>query len=1427
VHPASEEYKRYYMNCLSNPARRHVDLVIENHHARLVIEGEEVPEVVIEEDFFLTDLFKVVKERTRDEVIESNRKLLEQIFLEDPEIAELVKTQRVRKLKLVPCPDELEEEAFYEYLLSYDVHHYDYMRVKPDLRKRRQRQELPSGVERFTPIGSRKSERSRSPRHKLIIVLDNGAQIEASRITKDLLRQIAAAHRPGPGPGSNLTPGWAFQRALIDLDRQEKVQKPLLISEAELLALPIVTLTDSGCSFGAGDRRFFHHKPLPMFVNVANTTGSFVTATHDGALRTTAFMHWGEADFGKPIDQQLPRVTGCMTEAIIGEESATPLHGGGGGSGRASPSVGDSPLALPGSRSPQAVDGGEVPIPGGLGAPLLSLLNKGPVDENDNPLLALLQSNFGPVASGRPDGDASARNFPHWKNAGDVPLIQEEPSGIGPIETVLGLGGPTSSPYGDLLSLALFSHNEEFGGRRPFSPRGDAMPSWKNFTQMAYGGPDMPAILEGIPELGDGDSDPRDAFGLRPWVAPSLMKTNAVVQEHLKRGDFKSLHDLLGNAGLLDDQEGLRDLPRWQPTVDFMSHHTGPMMLSEPRRMGKGRSTVSEEGGVASNGTRPGRQGRGTDGQTGRRKPRLKVGEGGDDEEEEDGYFEEEDDHVSHLSIMDRNTVSLPEINTMPKPIQINEVSVPSRTFSHLLVTPPGSPEQKVGQAGTSSICGKHLHSDIDAGQEVEHPHEEGTRHDTSPASSESPETGSDGGCEYDNAADTDDSCEEEEERPSVADQPPVDGPTLVDSLRPPVPPQISHSRGRRRPHRGNSSRPSEHDRPPANAGTSTDGQPRPTRRPEQGNHRPQLEHDPPAPSTDKPSQVPDLPRSRPSNRKEGGGVDPLDAKARELERRRMRELNRTKKLMKGRTRRLDDDLYGPRYGGEIIPGSVQFSHDQIKYKSLFSGRQRGNWHMDAYDFQKIPDEKAPGESRLVWGGRRGASDDDDFWLRRHKIHVSDFPDILDRLTRLGKLDRRACSSYSELPHPPMSPFSSPRTEGEEEEQPGARLGSGQRKRPRLRKPKPQKRPDEHPEEEQDWILGDLRPKIRIVGKQKIAPFSTRPANTTKAPTDSDRAKDAPGQQVAAKPPEESTEPEPITEPQPVTEPRPVAEPKPPEKPSEQKSTEGDEEEEVLVFTSASRDAGRRPSATKRIIHPTGSGRSRKPSVPEQMSVLAQPVPEEEEQLAAEEEDVAPSEVPTAENPSPEDPNAKPGETHQKRRQRRQVKRKPPEKVTPTPPPSPGAVRPPEDDSEYLSDLIKRTTQAVGFASLMDDDDDGKRRLQAKTRPTALGSAAIIAEIKGLAMVKPVRLRPVVRAVSDEKIVPVAQRAGEAPAQASGWTFAGRSRSPPARRRRYVRRPRMHMFGEVELVNATRIFTTFEAPSIWDALRGRIRRNSM
>jgi hypothetical protein len=313
---------------------------------------------------------------------------------------------------------------------------------------------------------------------------------------------------------------------------------------------------------------------------------------------------------------------------------------------------------------------------------------------------------------------------------------------------------------------------------------------------------------------------------------------------------------------------------------------------------------------------------------------------------------------------------------------------------------------------------------------------------------------------------------------------------------------------------------------------------------------------------------------------------------------------------------------------------------------------------------------------------------------------------------------------------------------------------------------------------------------------------------------DSDTPKDMPSRQVAPKLPEHST---------------PVEPPKPADRTSERKSGVPDEEEEALIVLDTRSDAGRRPRAPRRTIPRTGSERVKQlSSTPEQASIPAQPVAGEEEQLAAEEEDGAPSEVPTSGSPNPEEPNPQLPPPGQKQRRRRQLKKKPPEEVAPSPRVSAPPARPPEDDSDYLNALIKRTTQAVGFASLMDDDDDRRKRLQAKTRPTALGSAPVITEIKEMRTVKPVRPRPIVRVLSGEKIAPlVAHRAGDAPAQTSGWTLTGRSRSPPAHRRRYIRRPRMHMFGEIELVNAPRIFTTFKAPSIWDGSCGRIRRNSM
>jgi hypothetical protein len=211
VRPVSEEYRNYYLKSLSNPNRRHVELVIENHLPKLHFDDEEQPEVVFEEEVYVMDIFDVPKIKTRDDVLEQNRRLLEQLMLEDPEIAALLRSKRVKKIQQVRS-DEIEEDAFYDYLLSYDVRHYDYPHPSPPPTPERKRTGFPTKLEPIPRLGSRRSHPvSKGSRSCLIIEFEDKQKVRMSQITTNLIHQVAQEGRTLP---DTVKPGWTFQQAL-------------------------------------------------------------------------------------------------------------------------------------------------------------------------------------------------------------------------------------------------------------------------------------------------------------------------------------------------------------------------------------------------------------------------------------------------------------------------------------------------------------------------------------------------------------------------------------------------------------------------------------------------------------------------------------------------------------------------------------------------------------------------------------------------------------------------------------------------------------------------------------------------------------------------------------------------------------------------------------------------------------------------------------------------------------------------------------------------------------------------------------------------------------------------------------------------------------------------------------------------------------
>ncbi|OHT03440.1 hypothetical protein TRFO_06680 [Tritrichomonas foetus] len=595
--------------------RQKVDLVFENGYPKLKFEQaddnineteeeeeeEENNEVEIHQDFYLNDLIKPreihhigdkpTAQSSVDETIERNRKVLQSVLMSDPETAEIIQTKRVTKIRRVR-EDEILENEFFDYLFSPDIKNYPSKKHKKrtatPVRSFKFPTEKPQKIPR---IGHRRKTRTAKPRtkHFLIIEFENGQTMKTSEMTMEIMQQIANANIKTDQASPDLTPGWVFQRALADLtmNRQRKI-RPLLVREQELVALPILTLTQAGVNIGANFHRYFNAKPYKKFVE--DTVGTYVTITHNGSVHKNRFMHWEGVEFNLDNFQKKSNVIRLQTvvedipyeeeeedkEEIVTdgnlliseilararrvrrdetEDSFVPFD----------------PINYPKNKDQPQIGGNfnffekNDPLNQSFiaSSPSVKAITSIIDDNDDNPLFSLIKNT--PAMS--PDqihaqlhDDRLNSITMYQKSTGDDVAFPSITNSF----TFQGLtgGGGLSNGLG-----------------RPASPR--PMDALAELTKkMEIGQPLLPVISEdyliesstNTSDDDDFDDESESSLSDTRMHGSKLTRTQSIIQESLQRNDFKALRDALSEAGLLCEA-GLIDLPRWQPTVNFMTHH--------------------------------------------------------------------------------------------------------------------------------------------------------------------------------------------------------------------------------------------------------------------------------------------------------------------------------------------------------------------------------------------------------------------------------------------------------------------------------------------------------------------------------------------------------------------------------------------------------------------------------------------------------------------------------------------------------------------------------------------------------------------------------------------------------------------------------------------------------------------------------------
>lgn len=575
VPPLSEEYKEFYKTCLSNPNRTPVELVMENHFPKLRFQGQEKPAerpiVDFDTSFRFGDLVKK-PEQPLDETLERNRQLIEKIMLEDPDMARILKTGKVRRLRELR-EDEIEEEEFYRHFLAIDVKPLGWSRPssKATSQAPERRRRFYGQTERITKIGSRR-EKQRKYKTYLAIETETGEKIIVSKLTAKILRELARA-TVAQNDSGELSPGWIFQKAMIDLDKAAKPKKKLIVREQETMVLPIMTLTDSGLWVGANRPRDLINQTGTKSKrrNIFDDITVPVTKTyHRTPISKQRYLHWEGVLFDLQAQRPKTGIVGYSTEEIEysdeyeeDEDGVKRRHRRRKRKNSEETYEEFDPLnnGLPGTGSPVTTSFNlfEQNDPRVQAMVCASPSLKAMADMiggSENPILELLQNSpaYTPEQIREQLDQQRFQSLAQWHGDGESPL-----------------GGNRFNIEG-LPSAGLASLKDRPGSPRPM----DALVELTKRMQMNDLS-SLPVIMEDIPEgttpgwdeINEGDSD----AGMFAYRAQQRMRNQTIVQERLNRNDFKALRDLLEDVGLFSEDYGLADLPKWQPTFSFIPHH--------------------------------------------------------------------------------------------------------------------------------------------------------------------------------------------------------------------------------------------------------------------------------------------------------------------------------------------------------------------------------------------------------------------------------------------------------------------------------------------------------------------------------------------------------------------------------------------------------------------------------------------------------------------------------------------------------------------------------------------------------------------------------------------------------------------------------------------------------------------------------------
>ncbi|EAY06871.1 hypothetical protein TVAG_340490 [Trichomonas vaginalis G3] len=309
--------------------RKRMDLIFEDGHPKIVVEGEETYTFNLDSRPSVGELI-AAPQSDIDAVMQHNANIIKKLIANDPRVAAAFQPQKKIKRIRAKKVENVDEEFFYSFFLTLDVKSVPKEVFQEMHRKRLEKQsarksiksissssartensqeenesdeiEVVRKIKPIKKIGNRKTRENKKKQRVFEIELEDGTIVQTNELTADILANLANSEVNDPTRvaynASNINvPGKIFQKALKGLKKvsENKAKKPI-IHLTQQVALPIQTIMPNGVYIGGSEARHFHNTK-PTFYD--DWIPPKQPKPYSQSMSGADFMHWEGVRFHK------------------------------------------------------------------------------------------------------------------------------------------------------------------------------------------------------------------------------------------------------------------------------------------------------------------------------------------------------------------------------------------------------------------------------------------------------------------------------------------------------------------------------------------------------------------------------------------------------------------------------------------------------------------------------------------------------------------------------------------------------------------------------------------------------------------------------------------------------------------------------------------------------------------------------------------------------------------------------------------------------------------------------------------------------------------------------------------------------------------------------------------------------------------------